>query len=136
MKKPRRTPGLGFRRAPARLRKRGNARGLAAGFDAQTPKSERLVRAVVAKLRAMLGVKGLRELAGRSEREQRAGFGAVVTELDLPAEHDLARTIAFQRGAALTFELGDRVWWPSRLSRSPRRGKPAAAPTSLGSRHE
>ncbi len=30
---------------------------------------------------------------------------------------------------ALTFELGDRVWWPSRLSRSSRRGRRTSAET-------
>ena len=37
---------------------------------------------------------------------------------------------------ALTFELGERVWWPSGLSRSSGGRKPAAATTSLGSGHE
>jgi RND superfamily putative drug exporter len=37
---------------------------------------------------------------------------------------------------ALTFELGDRVWWPSRFARPAPARKAAAATTSLGSRHE
>ena len=35
---------------------------------------------------------------------------------------------------ALTFELGDRVWWPSGLSRSSRAARAAAAPTEPAQR--